>query len=367
MERIIDMRSDTVTLPTKEMKQTMLTAPLGDDVFGEDPTVNALQKKVATLLGKEDALFVPSGTMANLICVLGHCWSRGAEVILGDQTHIFLFEQGGIAQLGGVHPRPLPNLPDGTFSIELMETVFRDNNIHFPVTSLVCIENTHNLIGGKALPLKWVDEVGRKCKELGVPLHVDGARLFNASVLLNVPPERLVRDASSVSICVSKGLGAPVGSVIAASHEFIERAKRLRKVLGGGMRQSGVLASMGIYAIDHATETIVNDHKNMAHIVNGLKGFGEVLTPNSKGLLTNILLIDFNKNFMTASQFCERIQEVPEEELKVLGMKIICKAIPRSKTQIRIICNNTISQKDVELFLKKIRYIVNERKHCNKV
>ncbi|RXG71657.1 putative low-specificity L-threonine aldolase 2 [Armadillidium vulgare] len=167
MERIIDMRSDTVTLPTKEMKQTMLTAPLGDDVFGEDPTVNALQKKVATLLGKEDALFVPSGTMANLICVLGHCWSRGAEVILGDQTHIFLFEQGGIAQLGGVHPRPLPNLPDGTFSIELMENVFRNNNIHFPVTSLVCIENTHNLIGGKALPLKWVDEVGRKCKELG--------------------------------------------------------------------------------------------------------------------------------------------------------------------------------------------------------
>ena len=207
----IDLRSDTVTRPTPTMRQAMANAAVGDDVYGEDPTVNHLEEMVATRLGKEAAVFVPSGTMGNLIAVLSHC-GRGDELILGDQAHIFHYEQGGTAAVGGVHPRPLPNRPDGTLDLTQIEDAIRSDNEHYPVTRLIALENTHNRCGGAVLTPLYIDAVGALAQAHGLKLHVDGARLWNAAVALGEAPARLVAAADSVSVCFSKGLAAPVGS-----------------------------------------------------------------------------------------------------------------------------------------------------------
>ncbi|XP_037785672.1 probable low-specificity L-threonine aldolase 2 isoform X2 [Penaeus monodon] len=267
--RVVDLRSDTLTQPSPAMKEAMMAAPLGDDVFGEDPTVIALQEKVAKLLEKEAALFVPTGTMGNLICVLNHCRNRSSEVLLGNLSHIHVSEQGGVSQLGGVHPRTLRNLSDGTFCLEELRQLVRGDKLQWPVTSLVCVENTHNMAGGRVLPLGWLDELGATCRALRLPVHMDGARLMNAAAALEVPPARLVQDCASVSVCLSKGLGAPVGSVIAGTKDFIRGALRLRKVFGGGMRQAGVLAAAGIYALDHVMPALARDHALVRTIARG--------------------------------------------------------------------------------------------------
>ncbi len=238
----IDLRSDTVTRPTPAMRQAMADAVVGDDVYGEDPTIRRLEEMVAARLGKEAAVFVPSGTMGNLVSVLSHC-GRGDELILGDQSHIFHYEQGGSAAVGGVHPRPLPNHADGTIDLNQIEDAIRSDNEHYPVTRLIALENTHNRCGGAVLTPEYVDSVGALAQAHGLKLHVDGARLWNAAVALHETPARLVAAADSVSVCFSKGLAAPVGSAVAGSHAFIRQARRMRKQVGGGMRQAGVLAA----------------------------------------------------------------------------------------------------------------------------
>ncbi len=257
----IDLRSDTVTLPTLKMRRAMAEAELGDDVYGEDPTVNKLQTLSADLMGKEAGLFVPSGTMGNLIGVLAHC-GRGDEVIMGDCAHTFLYEAGGISALGGVHPHIIPNHPDGTLSISDIENAVRADNIHFPKSKLLILENTHNRCGGVSLSEQYMQSAADTAHKLGLNVHLDGARIFNAAVDQGVPAKALTGMVDSVTFCLSKGLCAPVGSVLCGSKAFIGEALRIRKQLGGGMRQVGVLAAAGIVALEEMVERLVEDHRH---------------------------------------------------------------------------------------------------------
>lgn len=274
--KIVDLRSDTVTVPTAAMREAMSRAEVGDDVMREDPTVNRLQELAAEKMGKEAGLFVPSGTMGNLVAILAHC-GRGDEAILGNLGHTFLFEGGGIAALGGVHSYILPNQPDGSLDLESVRAAVRPDDVHAPVSRLVILENTHNRCGGTVLSVDYMRAAGALVRELGLRLHVDGARIFNAAAALDVPVTELVRDADSVTFCLSKGLCAPVGSVLCGSREFIDRARRMRKHLGGGMRQAGVLAAAGMVALEEMTGRLIEDHRRAKALANGLKGVAGIL------------------------------------------------------------------------------------------
>ncbi|KAG8469962.1 hypothetical protein KFE25_006417 [Diacronema lutheri] len=258
--RQIDLRSDTVTRPTHAMRAAMASAEVGDDVFGDDPTVRRLEGTVADMFGKRAALFVPSGTMANLIAVMAHTWERGSEYILGDKAHVFLYEQGGGAQLGGAHPRTVPTRADGTLALEHVDAAIREDDQHYPVTKLICLENTHNKCGGLVLPPRYVRDVAALARARSLALHVDGARIWNAIVASGVDGGQIAADVDSLAVCLSKGLGAPVGSLLVGSAEIVARARRLRKALGGGMRQSGVLAAAGLHALEHHVPRLADDH-----------------------------------------------------------------------------------------------------------
>jgi len=265
----IDLRSDTVTKPTPAMREAMAQAPVGDDVYGEDPTVNRLERTVADRLGKEASLFVCSGTMGNLVALLAHC-GRGDEVIVGDRSHTFHFEQGGMAALGGITPYPVPNQDDGRISLRDIEEALRPDDPHFPRTRLVCLENTHNMCNGSPLPVSYVAQVAELAHNHGLKVHLDGARIFNAATALEVHVSDLVRDVDSVMFCLSKGLCAPVGSMVCGSADFIAEARRARKVVGGGMRQAGIVAAAGIFSLEHLTDRLVQDHVRAKHLAEGL-------------------------------------------------------------------------------------------------
>ena len=267
--RPIDLRSDTVTRPTPEMREAMARAEVGDDVYGEDPTVNRLEALAAERLDKEAALFVPSGTMGNLAALLAHC-GRGDEAIIGDRQHTFLYEQGGMAALGGIMPHLLSNQPDGTLRLADIAAAVRGDDAHFPRTRLIALENTHNACHGVPLTPEYTAEVGALARCHGLRLHIDGARIFNAAAALNVDAHTLVAPADSVTFCLSKGLCAPVGSVLCGSAAFIAEARRARKVLGGGMRQAGILAAAGIVALERMTDRLREDHARAQMLAEGL-------------------------------------------------------------------------------------------------
>jgi len=266
---MIDLRSDTVTHPTEAMRHAMAVAAVGDDVFGEDPTVNKLQELAAERMGKQAGLFVPSGTMGNLAAILAHC-GRGDEVILGNKAHTFLYEAGGISALGGVHSCQLPNQEDGTLVLQDIQAAIRSKDAHQPISRLVCLENTHNRCGGVALTADYTQSVGELVHQNGLFLHLDGARIFNAAVVQSVPVNLLTKPADSVTFCLSKGLSAPVGSVLCGSSEFINKAHRIRKQLGGGMRQAGILAAAGIVALETMVDRLAEDHKRAILLAQGL-------------------------------------------------------------------------------------------------
>lgn len=288
---LIDLRSDTVTHPTPEMREAMARAEVGDDVYGEDPTVNRLEAMAGERMGKEAAVFVPSGTMANLAAVLAHC-ARGDEVILGDRSHTFLLEAGGVAALGGVHPHPIRNRPDGTMSLEEVEAAIRPDDEHQPVSRLVCLENTHNRCGGAVLSLEYTRQVADLARRRGLRLHVDGARIFNAAVALGVSAAALAEPADSVSFCLSKGLCAPVGSLLCGESAFIRRARRARKQLGGGMRQAGILAAAGVVALETMVDRLAEDHRRARKLAEGLRGI-EGLRVETDPPPTNMVFIGF--------------------------------------------------------------------------
>jgi len=267
---MIDLRSDTVTLPSPEMREVIAKAEVGDDVYGEDPTVNKLEVESARLLGKEAALFFPSGTMGNLAAVLTHC-ERGSEIILGNKAHIFLNEAGGAAALGGIHSHTIPNQKDGTLKLDDIKSAIRFDDIHHPRTQLICLENTQNMCGGVALTVEYTKAVGKIARDHQLKLHLDGARIFNATAALDVDPAQLVEPVDSIMFCLSKGLGAPVGSILCGDAEFINQARKIRKMLGGGMRQAGLVAAAGLFALKKNIPLLKEDQRRALVLAQGLK------------------------------------------------------------------------------------------------
>ena len=286
---MIDLRSDTVTRPTEGMRRAMVEAPLGDDVFGEDPTVNRLEEYVAGLLGKEAALYAPSGTMCNQIGVFVGT-SRGDEVILHEGAHIFVYEAGAPAILSGVQVRTLPG-EGGTISPEALRTAVRPENVHFPRPTLLSLENTHNTAGGKVYPLEEFAAVAAVAREMGLKVHLDGARLFNAQEATGIPAREWCEHADTVSVCSSKGLGAPVGSLLAGDEETIREARRARKAFGGGMRQAGVIAAASLYAFEHHIDRLNEDHELAKRLADGLREAGYAVDPPE----TNIVLVEVER------------------------------------------------------------------------
>ncbi|KAK2970397.1 hypothetical protein RJ640_016251 [Escallonia rubra] len=346
--RMVDLRSDTVTKPTESMRAAIANAEVDDDVLCSDPTALRLETEMARIMGKEAALFVPSGTMGNLISVLVHCEVRGSEVILGDNCHIHIYENGGISTLGGVHPRPVKNNEDGSMDVDLIEAAIRDPRLEicYPTTRLICLENSHANSGGRCLSVEYTDRVGELAKKHGLKLHIDGARIFNASVALGVPVHRLVQAADSVSVCLSKGLGAPVGTVIVGSRAFIARAKILRKTLGGGMRQVGILCAAGLVALQENVAKLEGDHKRaklLAEGLNKIKG----LKVDVASVETNIVYFDILEGSnITGPKLC-----------KIVGEHGIL-LMPESLSRIRLVIHHQISGSDVQHTLSCIQQAV---------
>ena len=311
--KTIDLRSDTLTQPTAAMRDAMANAKVGDDVFEEDPTLKELELLGAKKTGKESALFVPSGTMGNLISVLSHC-QRGDEVLLGDRSHIFLHEVGGMSALGGVHPHILTNSADGTLPLALIKQSIRDKDIHSPSTQLICLENTHNFCQGSPLKPEYMDKVALLAADHGLKIHLDGARLFNAAVALNLKVEDLTRQVDSVMFCLSKGLSAPVGSLVCGSGEFIKRARKFRKMVGGGMRQAGHLAAAGLVALENLVDRLKDDHlhaKLLADMLASTKG----IELDHQGVKTNIIFFKMNHPQIDGDQFLNQLEE---KSIKIL-------------------------------------------------
>jgi threonine aldolase len=302
---LIDLRSDTVTKPTPEMRKAMAEAEVGDDVFGDDPTAIRLEELAAEMVGKEAALFVPSGTMGNLIALLVHC-QRGEEAIVGSLSHIYLNEAGGMAALGGIQPCLIRNQKDGTLALDDILASIRTEDVHHPITRLICLENTQNICGGIPLTPDYTRQVGGLAHQRGLRLHMDGARIFNAAVAQNVSVRELVDPADSVMFCLSKGLASPVGSILAGSQKFINRARHVRKMLGGGMRQVGVLAAAGIISLEKMTKRLSDDHIRARKLAEGLRQMrGVVLDPGSP--YTNMIY------FNLADHVSENAQQVTEK------------------------------------------------------
>ena len=311
--RPIDLRSDTVTQPTQAMRSAMAEAQVGDDVFGEDPTLNDLEELAAKKTGKEAAIFVPSGTMGNLISVLAHC-ARGDEVILGDRSHIFLYEVGGLSALGGIHPRIIPNNDDGTLAPDAIEKSVRHSDIHYPPTRLVCLENTHNFCQGAPLTPEYMQEVADIAKKHALKIHLDGARIFNAAAALNMEVSQLTRHVDSVMFCLSKGLSAPVGSLVCGTEQFILKTRKLRKMVGGGMRQAGHLAAAGRVALENQIERLKVDHQLARQLAKGLADITG-LELNLQQVKTNIIFFRLNHPTVEAEVFLDHLES---QDIKIL-------------------------------------------------
>lgn len=342
----IDLRSDTVTKPTPAMRRAMYEAEVGDDVLGDDPTVKALEELAAQRLGKEAGLLVASGTMGNLVCLLTHC-GRGDEIILGDQAHTFLYEQGGSAALGGIHPRPLPNQPNGTIDLAQAEACIRGDDDHFPRTRLLTLENTHNRSGGAVLPVSYLRAAGELARHCGLKLHLDGARVFNAAVALGVDVKELVVDFDSATFCLSKGLAAPVGSVVVGPEDFIREARRARKVLGGGMRQAGILAAAGIVALNEMVDRLADDHANARRLAEGIANVSGIrLDPST--VQTNIVIFELEHPRLSPKQLQDELRD-REVWLFAIGGK-----------RLRAVTNYHVAADDIDLAIQTFAAVLTE-------
>ncbi len=342
--RNVDLRSDTLTQPTATMRQAMAGAEVGDDVFGEDPTVNRLEEMAAERLGKQAAVFVASGTMGNLVSQLAHC-GRGDEMILGNHSHTFFFEQGGSAAVGGIHPRTVPNQPDGKLALEEIETAIRGDNVHLPRTRLIMLENTHNQCSGYPLDADYMKAVGEIARRHGLKIHVDGARIFNAAVALNVDAKDLAAEADSISFCLSKGLAAPVGSMVCGTRDFIKEARRARKLLGGGMRQAGVLAAAGIVALTEMVDRLADDHANAKKLAEGLANTPDIsIAPEL--VKTNIVFFEITRREMTVAELVNRLDEG--------GVRMS----PSGPNRIRAVTHYHITSEDIDYSLSALSNVL---------
>ena len=342
--RIVDLRSDTMTQPTVSMRKAMAEAQVGDDVFEEDPTVNRLESMAAERLGKEAGLFVASGTMGNLVSQLAHC-GRGDEIILGSLSHTFLFEQGGCAAVGGIQPRTIPNQPDGKIPPAEIEAAVRADNVHFPRSRLIILENTHNLCSGYPLEVAYMQAVGDIAQRHNLKLHVDGARLFNAAAALGVQASALAAPADSVSICLSKGLAAPVGSVVCGTKEFINAARRARKIVGGGMRQAGVIAAAGLVALTEMVDRLTDDHANARKLAEGLSEMPGISIDPAQ-IQTNIVFFEVTHEGVSADELVKNIDSA--------GIRMLTTGPGR----VRAVTHYHISEDDIDLTLEVLSKVL---------
>jgi len=342
-QKKIDLRSDTVTLPTDEMRKAMENAEVGDDVFQEDPTVNRLEELAAKKVGKEGALFVPTGTMGNLLAVLTHC-RRGEEVILEAGSHLYYYEVGSISAVAGVIPRPIEG-NKGILNFQKINSVLRKENIHYPKTTLICLENSNNKAGGTVTSSEITEEICQLAHQRSILVHLDGARIFNAAIALNIKPAILAKDVDSVMFCLSKGLSAPVGSILAGSKEFIQIARKYRKMIGGGMRQAGILAAAGIIALEKMVERLEEDHKNARILGEGLADIGQIEV-DLDTVQTNMVYFDLQKSGMNTFQFLPKLAEH-----NILGT-------PRPPTKVRLVTHYGIGEEDIYPTIKAIEEIV---------
>ena len=348
----IDLRSDTVTLPTPQMREAMANAELGDDVMGEDPTVNRLEELAAERTNKPAALFVASGTMGNLVALLTHC-GRGDEAIVGDKAHTFINEVAGMAALGGIQPRTLANQPDGTLALDDIKAAIRGDNVHWPRTRLITLENTHNACNGAPLPPAYLWSVAEIARARGVKIHTDGARIFNASVALGVPVTELTRYTDTISFCLSKGLSAPVGSLLCGPADFIAEARRQRKMVGGGMRQAGVLAAAGIVALETMVDRLAEDHANAKYFAECLSDMPGVRLDPTR-VKTNIVFFDLEPDGMTASQLANGLARA--------GVLIGA----AGERRMRAVTHYGIERADIETALGAIRKVISNQYSGNR-
>ncbi|MCS7367885.1 MAG: aminotransferase class I/II-fold pyridoxal phosphate-dependent enzyme [archaeon YNP-WB-062] len=341
--RIVDLRSDTVTIPPKEALATILEAPLGDDVYREDPTVNRLEAMAAEIFEKEAALLVTSGTQANLISVMAHT-KRGDEVIVEYDSHIYNYEVGGMSWIAGVHPRPIKGVR-GFMDPAAIEAAIRPKDIHCGETTLLCVENTHNRAGGTVITPKQMEAMAEVARRYGLKVYVDGARIFNAAVALGVKPSKLVEHADSLSFCLSKGLAGPVGSLMVGPKDFIERARKIRKVLGGGMRKAGVIAAPGIWVLEHMVDRLKEDHENARKLALGLSKIKEI-SIDLDSVQTNIVIFELKE--ISAKVFVEALAK--------RGVK--CGAIGPRK--IRMVTHYGITSEDIDYALKAVKAVIDD-------
>ncbi len=341
---IIDFRSDTVTLPTPEMKRAIGEAKLGDDVYKEDPTVNRLEEFACEIFDREAALFFPTGTMANQAAVMTHT-HRGDEIILEQDSHIYQYEVGGLAILASVQPKLIPSV-QGALSPDSIEEAIRRDNIHFPPTGLVCLENTHNLHGGTVLSRENIEEVRKMCKKNNLPLHMDGARIFNAAKALNIPVRELVKSCDTIMFCLSKGLAAPAGSMLLGDEDFIERARKCRKLLGGGMRQAGILAAAGIVALKDMPSRLHEDHENAKVLAEGLAKI-KGIEIDLESVQTNIVRFRLKQDTVNKRiSVPELVEALEKEKIKIQ---------PTGGNGLRMVTHKDITSKDVHKALAKLK------------
>ncbi|AZR73580.1 threonine aldolase [Anoxybacter fermentans] len=345
MAKLVDLRSDTVTKPTAEMRKAMAEAEVGDDVYREDPTVNRLEELAAEIVGKEAALFVPSGTMGNQIAALTHTLP-GQEVIVDPRMHIFLYEVGGLGRLSGVQTRTIETA-DGCYTPDQIRSAIRGNNIHFPNTGLVCLENTLNRAGGVVIPPHRLNSVADAAHEYGVPVHLDGARIFNAAAALDVDVRNLCEKMDSVMFCLSKGLAAPVGSILAGSKEFINKARKYRKLLGGGMRQAGILAAAGIIALTKMVDRLQEDHDRAKRLAYGLVEIPGLVVDLSK-VQSNIVVVD-----------CSGWGKSVEELIKILAERGLL-VTPFGPYHLRMVTHKDVDDAGIDLALKIMQEVGKE-------
>ncbi|XP_007958031.1 probable low-specificity L-threonine aldolase 2 [Orycteropus afer afer] len=360
-EHVVDLRSDTVTVPGPAMRRAMAEAVVGDDDYGEDPTVRGepgegeLQEKAAELLGVGRTLFVPTNTMANLISVMGHCRRRGSQLPLGQECHLHVYEQGGVAQIAGVHPHALPDQPHGTLDLAALERVLRRGlgNPYHPVCELICLENTHSSSGGRVLPLDYLCQVHLLARNHGARVHLDGARLMNAAVALRVPPGRIVQHCDSVSFCFSKGLGAPVGALVEGPKDFMEKAWRLRKALGGGMRQAGVLAAAALVGLSDAEEVLLQDHRNAQRFARGLQELASpVCSVDPSTVETNVVMVQ--EAGLLPEEQCRRLQAASADEAAQTGRVVRALLFLWTECSVRAVWHRDVSAQDTELVLRQL-------------
>ncbi|MFS0647167.1 low-specificity L-threonine aldolase [Siminovitchia sp. 179-K 8D1 HS] len=338
----IDLRSDTVTVPTQKMRDAMRDAVVGDDVYGEDPTINQLERLAAEIVGKEAALFVTSGTQGNQVAVLSHT-QRGDEVILEEHSHIFYHETAGLATIAGVQARTIKGV-NGQMPIPEIVSAVREDDVHCPSTALICLENTHGDSGGRILPLSYMEEVFQVSRQYQIPVHLDGARLFNAAIGLGVDPKEMTKYTDSVQFCLSKGLSAPMGSILAGPKEYIKRARKWRKMLGGGTRQAGIVGAAGIIALEEMVDRLQEDHIHAKALAEGLACI-DGIDIDAEGVETNMIMFFIDKLGVDAGEFIRQLN------------KFDILANPSGPFRIRFVTHRGITKDDIDRTIEAVKHI----------